>query len=512
VGSPFWMAPEVIRETMYNGRADVWSLGITAIEMAEGAPPHANLNPLRAIFVIPNRPSPTLSDPDNWSPEMLDFIRCCLHKVPSQRHDSAMLSSHPFVRREIIALRNLWEDFKGVGVGARFYKTESNMPPGLPPLQRFMNRMKKSVQTVLNARNTQDDDNTLHRQGKEFMNFVAEAHNNAAFMNPEEGSMVHHSDAANKNAGVEAALHYFDTDPSLGDGEVAGDANDVNAGTGRSFDETSTITSRSTDFANVVGNGSISLKNGETPSPKDQSRPIEKISDIPDWNPTNTGSFTPSFFPPTGKEDKNTDYSNHTNGISDRNASNDKYFFPWSEKYRAPKALEIDPALEHDQFFREELLKLSLTFEKKLTNIRVAHELAHQQLIAEAKLRNSIPMDVTSLMAKAAERSNAEKEFEEALRESADSSFMKGVNVTNLDQPPVMGAISENQVHNGHNQFSSRNIPHSYTPAQTRGSGDSTSSTSVSSTNSRQKLKGKGMSSEDCSHYPADNQTSYHHV
>ena len=259
VGSPFWMAPEVIRETMYNGRADVWSLGITAIEMAEGAPPHANLNPLRAIFVIPNRPSPTLSDPDNWSPEMLDFIRCCLHKVPSQRHDSAMLSSHPFVRREIIALRNLWEDFKGVGVGARFYKTESNMPPGLPPLQRFMNRMKKSVQTVLNARNTQDDDNTLHRQGKEFMNFVAEAHNNAAFMNPEEGSMVHHSDAANKNAGVEAALHYFDTDPSLGDGEVAGDANDVNAGTGRSFDETSTITSRSTDFANVVGNGSISL-------------------------------------------------------------------------------------------------------------------------------------------------------------------------------------------------------------------------------------------------------------
>jgi len=147
-----------------------------------------------------------------------------------------------------------------------------------------------------------------------------------------------------------------------------------------------------------------------------------------------------------------------------------------------------------------------------LTNIRVAHELAHQQLIAEAKLRNSIPMDVTSLMAKAAERSNAEKEFEEALRESADSSFMKGVNVTNLDQPPVMGAISENQVHNGHNQFSSRNIPHSYTPAQTRGSGDSTSSTSVSSTNSRQKLKGKGISSEDCSHYPADNQTSYHHV
>lgn len=80
VGSPFWMAPEVIKESHYDGRADVWSLGITAIEMAEGAPPHSNLNPLRAIFLIPSKPAPTLSDPDQWSPEMLDFIRCCCKK------------------------------------------------------------------------------------------------------------------------------------------------------------------------------------------------------------------------------------------------------------------------------------------------------------------------------------------------------------------------------------------------------------------------------------------------
>ena len=61
VGSPYWMAPEVIRESHYDGRADVWSLGITCIEMAEGAPPHANLHPLRAIFVIPTKPAPTLA-------------------------------------------------------------------------------------------------------------------------------------------------------------------------------------------------------------------------------------------------------------------------------------------------------------------------------------------------------------------------------------------------------------------------------------------------------------------
>ena len=107
VGSPYWMAPEVIRESHYDGRADVWSLGITAIEMAEGAPPHSNLHPLRAIFVIPTKPAPTLSDPDSWSPDMLDFVRCCCNKDKSQRHDSAMLAAHPFVKQQVSALRAL---------------------------------------------------------------------------------------------------------------------------------------------------------------------------------------------------------------------------------------------------------------------------------------------------------------------------------------------------------------------------------------------------------------------
>eukprot|EP00578_Thalassiosira_sp_NH16_P002457 CAMPEP_0181134282 /NCGR_PEP_ID=MMETSP1071-20121207/32008_1 /TAXON_ID=35127 /ORGANISM="Thalassiosira sp., Strain NH16" /LENGTH=629 /DNA_ID=CAMNT_0023220797 /DNA_START=387 /DNA_END=2276 /DNA_ORIENTATION=- len=95
VGSPFWIAPEVIKEAHYDGRADVWSLGITVIEMAEGAPPHSNLNPLRAIFLIPSKPAPTLADPEIWSPEMVDFIRCCCKKDPSERSDSALLYVAP---------------------------------------------------------------------------------------------------------------------------------------------------------------------------------------------------------------------------------------------------------------------------------------------------------------------------------------------------------------------------------------------------------------------------------
>lgn len=75
--------------------------------MAEGVPPHSNLNPIRVIFVIPVKPVPTLADPDDWSHEMLDFVGCCCQKDPSQRHDSARLSSHPFIKQEVIRLRQL---------------------------------------------------------------------------------------------------------------------------------------------------------------------------------------------------------------------------------------------------------------------------------------------------------------------------------------------------------------------------------------------------------------------
>jgi len=156
VGSPFWIAPEVIKEAHYDGRADVWSLGITAIEMAEGAPPHSNLNPLRAIFLIPSKPAPTLADPDNWSPEMLDFIRVCCKKDPSERSDSALLTSHPFIRQEVIALRKMHAGFDNIAHGASGYDQAAELAkvrsPGLPALKSFMDRMRNPLDIVKSQR------------------------------------------------------------------------------------------------------------------------------------------------------------------------------------------------------------------------------------------------------------------------------------------------------------------------------------------------------------------------
>eukprot|EP00029_Vermamoeba_vermiformis_P010802 TRINITY_DN5774_c0_g1_i1.p1 TRINITY_DN5774_c0_g1~~TRINITY_DN5774_c0_g1_i1.p1 ORF type:complete len:637 (-),score=126.02 TRINITY_DN5774_c0_g1_i1:34-1944(-) len=99
VGTPLWMAPEVIKRSKYNYKADVWSLGITAIEMADGRPPHTDMHPLRAMVLIPNKPPPTLADPSKWSPELNDFIAKCCIKEYTKRPSATDLLTHPFIMK-----------------------------------------------------------------------------------------------------------------------------------------------------------------------------------------------------------------------------------------------------------------------------------------------------------------------------------------------------------------------------------------------------------------------------
>lgn len=97
IGTPFWMAPEVIQEIGYDCLADIWSVGITAIEMAEGKPPYADIHPMRAIFMIPAKPAPQLKDSERWSKEFIDFVGKCLVKDTDNRETATALMKHKFI-------------------------------------------------------------------------------------------------------------------------------------------------------------------------------------------------------------------------------------------------------------------------------------------------------------------------------------------------------------------------------------------------------------------------------
>jgi serine/threonine protein kinase len=92
------MAPELIRGQDYDTRVDVWSLGVMAIEMAEGEPPYLEYPPVRALFLIATNGCPKIGDPGAWSSLFIDFMDRCLDMDPVKRPLTSILRSHPFLR------------------------------------------------------------------------------------------------------------------------------------------------------------------------------------------------------------------------------------------------------------------------------------------------------------------------------------------------------------------------------------------------------------------------------
>ncbi|KAL7852614.1 hypothetical protein SRHO_G00183990 [Serrasalmus rhombeus] len=102
IGTPYWMAPEVVmcetsKDRPYDYKADIWSLGVTLIELAQVEPPNHEMNPMRVLLKIAKAEPPTLMQPSKWSPEFSDFLKRALDKNVDNRWSAAQLLQHPFV-------------------------------------------------------------------------------------------------------------------------------------------------------------------------------------------------------------------------------------------------------------------------------------------------------------------------------------------------------------------------------------------------------------------------------
>lgn len=98
VGTPYWMAPELIRALPYSFEVDIWSLGILCRELAEGEPPYVEVPPMRALFLIVSQGIPEISNKETRSPQFLDFLSLCLDSDPKKRPSATELLNHPFIQ------------------------------------------------------------------------------------------------------------------------------------------------------------------------------------------------------------------------------------------------------------------------------------------------------------------------------------------------------------------------------------------------------------------------------
>ena len=100
VGTPYWMAPEVIGRKPYGKSADIWSLGIMALEMKDGQPPYFDMEPLKAMYLIATKGRPEIPSWNKFSAEYKDFIDCCLQTNPDERKDAKELLNHNYLENK----------------------------------------------------------------------------------------------------------------------------------------------------------------------------------------------------------------------------------------------------------------------------------------------------------------------------------------------------------------------------------------------------------------------------
>jgi serine/threonine protein kinase len=392
VGSPYWMAPEVIKESHYDGRADVWSLGITTIEMAEGYPPHSNLNPLRAIFVIPNKPAPTLADPDRWSPEMLDFVRCCCNKDKSQRHDSALLAAHPFIRQDVLALRAMHRgENSSDNAGAtdtnngaddarsKYHRTAEKLQrdPGLLALRREQEALKP-IMDAMKARRGQNKNNVL----------VETAAVDASVPTTPSSDQQQQQILPN-GGGIIDSAHTFMSYPL--------DNNNTN---------------------NLMMMMSSQHHNNNNNFALDQNFPLNyqlmptaSAATLPHRGGIGGLLYPPDISPAAANAQQQ--LQSPVPPIMMVQHS------PLPETEIKLQAVPIPVALCRDERLSNELETIRHAFDMRLESLKQGYYLAQQKVMAEARIRNDMPLDVHDLMAYAAEQHDVDISANAAMQDAA---------------------------------------------------------------------------------------------
>ncbi|KAJ5074863.1 sterile20-like kinase isoform b-related [Anaeramoeba ignava] len=161
IGSPYWMAPEIIQEIGYDEKVDIWSLGITVIEMAEGKPPLLHIHPMRALFLISSQPPPMLKNPENWSKNCIDFLTQCLQKDPTKRKSAVELLKHPFIinaKPTNVMIRELVE--LSIQVSTR----KRQIKPALSPSRK---RIEVDIENSISDSENESTENTDSDSGEE---------------------------------------------------------------------------------------------------------------------------------------------------------------------------------------------------------------------------------------------------------------------------------------------------------------------------------------------------------